>query len=166
MNENEVPENLKQAMEEYARQYELMDADAGIKELEEIRDELLRQVNDVDLRIEKVSDVYMRAAKELEKYIEGQVKELERSVKHAGVEAKHTSGYVRSTWQSKIIEKILFDNPALIPLFKPAKKETEVKSRVNVTYIGPPEEIESVAFSREDYEATQAEVENGKDVPF
>lgn len=154
MNENEIPENLKHAMEEYAKQYELMDSDKKLKDLEEIRGELLRQVNDVDLQIEKFAGIYMRAAQELEKYIEVQIMELGQSMSHAGVEAKHVKGYVRSTWQGKVMDKILFENPALIPLFKPAKKETEVAPRVNVIYVGVVEE-KSVAYSREDYEASK-----------
>ena len=159
---NEIPENLKQAMSQYAEKHEAMDVDPIIRDLNEVRDELLRQVNDIDLQIEKAAHKHLRDITKLDEYIQAQVFEIGGTVKYAGVEAKHVSGYVRITWTGKTIEKILFDNPALIPTFKPAKKETPVSPRVTVTYVGKeeePEENQSVAYSREDAEATQAKDE-------
>lgn len=149
----EIPENLKAAMTEYALQHNLMDSDHGLKELNEIRDELLRQVNDVDLQIEKESARYMSKMMELEGYIQGHVFELGTTVTHEGVKASHRSGYERITWDNKKMSSILLSNPNLAPIFTPARKVTEVRPSVSVVYVG--EEI-SKAYSREDY---QAEVE-------
>jgi len=152
MNENEIPENLKSAMAEYATQSQLMKGDDAIIDLYNVRDELAKQLADVEKVIETQTSKYR--IKELEEYITSQVMEYGESVVHAGVKAKHVSGYVKTTWQGKVIDKILFDNPSLIPIFKPAKKETDVKPRVTVEYVG---EGASLAYTREDYEASKAE---------
>ena len=157
---NEIPENLKQAMSQYAEKVELMNSDVQIRDLNAVRNELMKQITDVDSAIKNAASKYMELIAKLEEDIQAQVFEIGGSVMHAGVEAKHVSGYVSVTWQKKIIDKILFDNPALIPTFKPAKKETPVSPRVTVTYVGKeeePEEKRSVAYSREDAEAAKGE---------
>ena len=153
---NEIPDNLKTALEQYAEQNKALNEDQEIRKFDNAKLELERKLSELDSQIVEASKSYLHRIVELEDYIAAQVMEIGSSVNHAGVEAKHVSGYTRTTWQGKVIEKILIDNPALISTFKPARKETEVKPRVNVIYHGPQEETEevkSVQFSREDYEA-------------
>ncbi len=162
---NEIPENLKSALEKYADNNLAMECDSKIQSLNDKRDLILEQVTAVDLELEQATSQYTDRLKEVEEYITAQVFELGTSLDYAGVEVKHVSGYVRETWNGKSINKILLDNPALIPTFKPAKKETQVKPRVKITYTGivdepETEKKESVQFSREDYEAKKA------DTPF
>jgi len=157
MDENELPDNLKQAMESYANAKRAMDADNKIADLSEIRDELLRQANDVDLQIEKIAHKYAKQLDEFENYIKAQVFEIGSTVEYAGVKASHRSGYERVSWNNKKMSSILLSNPNLAPIFAPARKVTEVDPSVTVNYVGQPE---SVQYSREDYEASkQAEVE-------
>ena len=156
---DEIPENLKQAMESYALQHLNMEENDQIKDLEEIRDELLRQVNDVDLQIEKLANGYLRKIEELEDYIKSQVLEIGSSVEYAGVKVSHRVGHERITWNNKKMSSILLSNPNLAPIFAPARKVTNVNPSVNVIYVGLPEEKESVAYSREDYERSRTEVE-------
>ncbi len=159
---NEIPENLKEAMKTYAVNHELIEQDLSILLRKTKRDDLLEEVNAIDLEIEKLSEPYLSKIKETEDYIKAQVLEVGKSVEFIGVKVSHRKGHERISWNNKQMSSILLSNPNLAPIFTPARKVTDVKPSVTVKYLGPPEpddEIESVQFSREDYEAKKAQEE-------
>ena len=100
---DEIPENLKQAMNRFAVQTILMDKDPDLIELNKIRDELLRQVSDVDKRINEASEKYTVNLEPIEEYITAQILEVGQNIEHSGVKANHRKGYERITWNNKKI---------------------------------------------------------------
>ena len=143
---NELPNNLKKAMEDYANVKVELENDAEIKMLNALLDNLMIDVNDIELKIRTLMEPSHGVLKALTAYIKGQVFRLEGTAKHVGVIAKYRSGYDRETWQGKVMTKILLDNPNLAPIFTPARKVTPVVASVTVSYKPEPIPEEEPTF--------------------
>ena len=131
---NEIPDNLKSAMEQYANINVELENDADLQLLQASIDSLLIEVNSVELKIKELVEPQDKKLKDLDEYIRAQVMELEGTAKHAGVKAAYRKGYDRETWQGKKMTKILLDNPSLVPIFTPARKVTPVKASITISY--------------------------------
>lgn len=154
---NDIPKNLKAAMEAYAKVHADYANDGALKQAQLEYDIALEAAQRILKSVDPIRESYDLEIAKLEDYIKAQVMELGHSVLHSGVKASHRSGYERITWDNQYMTKILMDNPALLPTFKPARKVTEVKPSVTVTL------SDSIAYTREDAEA---DVEKREELPF
>ena len=143
---NEIPDNLKSAMEQYANINVELENDVDIQAMNAAVDNLLFEVNDIEQKIQELTASSDKKLKDLDEYIRAQVMEFEGTAKHAGVNAKYRSAYDRETWQGKKMTKILLDNPSLVPIFTPARKVTPVKASVSISYEPEPEPLPEVPF--------------------
>ncbi len=143
---NEIPDNLKSAMEQYANVNVELENDADLQLLQASIDSLLIEVNSIELKIKELIEPQDKKLKDLDEYIRAQVMEFEGTAKHAGVKAAYRKAYDRETWQGKKMTKILLDNPSLVPIFTPARKVTPVKASISISYEPEPEPLPEVPF--------------------
>ncbi len=154
---NDIPENLKSAMEQYSKINADLENDQVLKQAQFEYDYTVTEAKRKLDKFHERREQYLVRLLRIEDYIKAQVMELGHSVLHCGVKAQHRSGYERISWDNKHMTKILMDNPALLTTFKPARKVTEVRPSVTVTL------SDSIAYTREDAEA---DVEKREELPF
>jgi len=133
----EIPDNLKAAMESYADQVKKADQHSATLTFQHQIDALNEQIKELRLQLLTALHPYLEKIAELEDYITAQVFEVGATTSHAGVTAKHRSGYERTTWDNKQMTKLCMSNPALLDLLAPARKVTEVNPSVTVSYTAP-----------------------------
>jgi hypothetical protein len=135
---NEIPKNLKSAMERYANTVLQMEENPEAKALNELVDELLIQVNKYELEIQKLNKPLEDDLEKMEDYIRGQVLELEATAKHAGVVATYSKPHTRTNWISKKMTDLCMADPELLEKVMPARSVKEYPAKVKVTYAPEP----------------------------
>jgi len=138
----EIPDNLKAAMESYADQQEKIADHGTAQKIQPRIDALNEQIKELQGQLNTALQPHLEKIAELEDYIVAQVLEVGATTSHAGVTAKHRSGYERTTWDNKQMTKLCMSNPALLDLLGSARKVSEVKPSVAINYTAPdPEPI-------------------------
>ena len=137
---NEIPENLKSAMEKYVINIEQMNRNAIVVECRLAVDNARSKLEAVGKVLADAEFEYREQALELEKNIKFQVLELGASASHEGVEAKYRSGYTSETYPVKDVRKILLANPAILPEFNAISVVKDVAPSVSVSYKAPESE--------------------------
>lgn len=141
----EIPENLKEAMEQFARVHQAMETNLKIIARRKEFDVAREAMNIASAALLEAEEPLQKQIDELEEYIRAQVLELGFSTSHAGVEAKHRKGYERTTWNNKEMTKLCMSNPALLELLAPARKVSEVSPSVTINYTPESEPAEEPA---------------------
>lgn len=130
----EIPDNLKSAMEQYANIKVELENDIDIQLLNASVDSLLVEVNNIEQKIQKLTEPSDKKLKEIDEYIRGQVLELEITAKHAGVVATYSKPHSRTNWISKKMTDICMNDPELLERVTSARSVKEYPAKVAVTY--------------------------------
>lgn len=103
-------------------------------------------------RLEKVENLHKIAIERNEKHIKELLPLVGKSVVAFGIRAKLTSGYIRATYDTKTLDRIVQENTRLRNLILPHRKESQVEPRVNVEVAEPDTLLHDVKFSLEGLE--------------
>ena len=134
---NEIPENLKSAMEEFVTQLTQMEQDSEVIATTKAYDDIFAKLEKAQEAGDQARERFEKRIEELGASIKAQVLELGASASHKGVEAKYRTGYTSETYPVKEVRKILLANPAILPAFNAISVVKEVEPSVRVSYQTP-----------------------------
>lgn len=138
---NDIPDNLMAMMENYAIVSATMAVDPKVIEASLAVENAKNNLIIMEEALAEAKKPHTDELNSLADYIKGQVLELERSLSYKGVEVKHRSAHERVSWNNKEMTKLCMSNPALLDILSPARKVTQVKASVKISYSPPHEDL-------------------------
>ena len=140
-----ITDNVKKALEEFAKQITQMEQDPEVIATTKAYNDILAELEDAEIKGNLARARFQSRIAELVEYIAVQALEIATSFEHAGVKVSYRKGYERVTWVRKAMDDICLKNPALLSLLAPARKVTPVEPSVSVAILEfdkEPKEIE------------------------